>query len=222
MGANTKVVFKGYEGFLSGISGLLTEARRSAARSVNSILTATYWEIGRRIVEYEQRGKNRADYGDRLIERLSEDLKRRFGRGFNKRNLDNMRQVYLFWPNLFLTEGDGTPKNLRSSSQSTYGIVHTVCAQLKGKRQTVSAELPCSNIDGKVQTVSAQLSAKRHTVCAILPWSQYVRLAAVESKDARDFYEAEAVRGGWSVRQLGEKVTVTKGDSHFFPPGMCL
>ena len=94
-----------------------------------------------------------------------------------------------------------------SCSPSTYGKVHTVCAQLKGKRQTVSAELPCSNIDGKVQTVSAQLRGKRHTVCAILPWSQYVRLAAVESKEARDFYEAEAVRGGWSVRQLDRQIS---------------
>jgi hypothetical protein len=88
-----KVALRGYEGFLSGISELLTEARRSASRAVNSVLTATYWDIGRRIVEYEQRGKNRADYGDRLIKRLSSDLQKRFGRGFNKRNLDNMRRA---------------------------------------------------------------------------------------------------------------------------------
>jgi len=60
---------------------LLAEARRQSARSVNAILTATYWEIGRRIVEFVQRGETRAEYGDEVLERLSSDLTKRFGRG---------------------------------------------------------------------------------------------------------------------------------------------
>lgn len=58
-----------YVDFASGIAGLLDEARRQAARSVNAILTATYWEIGRRIVEFEQKGKRRAEYGEALLAR---------------------------------------------------------------------------------------------------------------------------------------------------------
>jgi predicted nuclease of restriction endonuclease-like (RecB) superfamily len=158
-------------------------------------------------VEYEQRGKNRADYGDKLIERLSADLQKRFGRGFNKRNLDNMRRVYLFWPKLFLTEDEATPKKLRSSRQSTYEKRHSVSAELRGKRQTVSAELPFYLVNGKVQIVSAQLSGKVHSVSALLSWTHYRRLIAVESKEARDFYETEAVRGGWSVRQLDRQIS---------------
>jgi len=61
-------------------------------------MTATYWEIGRRVVEYEQGGKRRAEYGAALLKRLSVDLARRFGRGFSERNLEQMRLFYLGWP----------------------------------------------------------------------------------------------------------------------------
>ena len=65
---------------------------------MNSITTAVYWEIGRRIVESEQRGQRRADYGERLIERLSSDLTKQFGRGFGTINLWRMRAIYQAWP----------------------------------------------------------------------------------------------------------------------------
>ena len=71
-----------YDLVLGDISDLIDAARRSAARSVNSIMTAAYWLIGRRIVDYEQGGKARAGYGVALLGRLSEDLSDRYGRGF--------------------------------------------------------------------------------------------------------------------------------------------
>ena len=84
-----------YQHFLIGIQNLLEEARRQAARSVNVILTATYWEIGRRIIEFEQHGAKRADYGAALLERLSLDLTRNVGRGFSADSLERMRLFYL-------------------------------------------------------------------------------------------------------------------------------
>ena len=75
-----------YGDLVTGISDLLEHARRMSARSVNSILTATYWEIGRRIVEYEQGGKARAEYGEGLWKRLAADLTAKHGRGFSKSN----------------------------------------------------------------------------------------------------------------------------------------
>ena len=87
----------GYSALVSDISGLLEQARRTAARSVNSILTATYWEIGRRIVEYEQKGQERAPYGERLLAQLSHDLAASYGRGFSERNIEQMRAFYLGW-----------------------------------------------------------------------------------------------------------------------------
>jgi hypothetical protein len=84
-----------YAGLVGDIGALLETARRASARSVNAFMTATYWEIGRRIVEFEQGGKERATYGDELLERLAEDLTARFGRGFSRFNLGRFRQFYL-------------------------------------------------------------------------------------------------------------------------------
>lgn len=84
-----------YGRLVSDISGLLEQARHSAARSVNAVLTATYWEIGRRIVEHEQGGKHRAGYGEELLARLSKDLTTKHGRGFSRQGLQKMRAFYL-------------------------------------------------------------------------------------------------------------------------------
>lgn len=80
------------------IVALLEAARRAAARSVNAVMTATYWAVGRRIVDGEQGGQERAAYGEALIKRLGGDLTRQFGRGFGQRNLAQMRAFYLAWP----------------------------------------------------------------------------------------------------------------------------
>jgi hypothetical protein len=67
-------------------------ARRAAARSVNAVMTTTYWFVDRRIVEHEQQGAARAAYGERLLKRLARDLSGRFGRGFSERNLEASRR----------------------------------------------------------------------------------------------------------------------------------
>src|SRR5450759_4850494 len=84
-----------YNGVLIGMVELLDAARRASARVVNSLMTATYWEMGRRIVEHEQRGQHRAGYGEELLARLSTDLTKRFGRGFSVDNLERARKFYL-------------------------------------------------------------------------------------------------------------------------------
>jgi hypothetical protein len=88
---------RGYETVLSEISSILESARRTTPRTVNAIMTAAYWQIGRRIFEVEQLGsKTKADYyGEHIIERLAKDLTARFGRGFARRNLFQMRAFYL-------------------------------------------------------------------------------------------------------------------------------
>ena len=91
-------VARSYDGLLQGVVRLLEEGRRSAARAVNTIVTAAYWEIGCRIVEHEQQGKRRAGYGEALIEKLAADLTAKFGRGFSQTNLKQMREFYLLWP----------------------------------------------------------------------------------------------------------------------------
>ena len=88
---------KQYDRLLADISGLLEQARHTAVRSVNAVLTSAYWQIGRRIVEHEQGGKQRAGYGEELLIKLSEDLIAMHGRGFSGRNLRQMRAFYLGW-----------------------------------------------------------------------------------------------------------------------------
>ncbi len=143
-------------------------------------MTAVYWEIGRRIVEFEQGGSDRAGYGEKVIRQLAVDLSSRFGRGFSQRNLWQIRAFYLAWPQ---------PMILQEGLEAVGAIVRTPSAQ--------SAPVPI------VQTASA-LSNLAHTFS--LPWSAYVRLLAVKSSEARSFYETEALRGGWSVRQLDRQI----------------
>ncbi|MBC8874028.1 MAG: DUF1016 domain-containing protein [Planctomycetes bacterium] len=167
-----------YEGILTDVVELLERARRTSARAVNAVMTATYWEIGRRIVEFEQRGERRAKYGAQIIGRLSQDLTHRFGRGFSKRNVEQMRQFYLCWP-----------------------IAQTVSAQSP-------LGLPPPDEAAKAQTVPAQSEgAVAFSTRFPLPWSHYVKLLSVSVPDARMFYEEEALRGGWSVRTLERQIS---------------
>lgn len=162
-----------YETIRAEIVDLLHAARNVAARNINSLMTATYWEIGRRIVHSEQQGKRRAEYGAELIERLSVDLSKQFGRGFGARNLAQMRGFYLPWPanKILLTPSAKSPK-----------------------------APPANKMDPE--------TADLHTLAVRfpLPWSAYIRMFAVKKPEARAFYEAEALRSGWSVRQLDRQV----------------
>lgn len=170
----------------TGIVELLESARHAAARSVNAIMTASYWEIGRRIVEFEQGGRGRAKYGEALIERLADDLTHRFGRGFSRQNLQQMRAFYLAWSSDSICQTvSGKFKALEnpqipSAKSSTLPI-----------RQTPSGESP-----------NLAALATRFP----LPWSAYVRLLSVKSEAARAFYETETLRCGWSVRQLDRQI----------------
>ena len=84
----------GYDNVLAELVHLIEGARHAAARSVNAVMTATYWLIGRRIVEHEQHGVRRAAYGEELLKRLSLDLSQQFGRGFSVDRLELMRVFY--------------------------------------------------------------------------------------------------------------------------------
>lgn len=179
--SKSKSALQGYTRFLGEIQQLLEEARHQAARSVNAILTASYWELGRRIVEYEQAGKSRAAYGEELLKRLGADLTKRFGRGFSERNLEQMRLFYTYWPISQTVSAKSGRRKLRGQ-----------------KSKTVSA---------KSSTLSRKLDVQDLAAFFPLSWSHYVRLLNVKSEHARKFYESEALRGGWSVRQLNRQIS---------------
>ena len=180
-----------YGGLIGGIAELLEAARRNAARAVNALMTATYWEIGRRIVEFEQQGKDRAGYGEQLLDQLSADLTSRFGRGFGRRNLFQIRAFYLAYRSIVQTSSAQLVKEQTLSAQSGARILSTPSIELR--RQ-------------KSQTPSGQLAVRDLSARFPLPWSHYVRLLSVKGALAREFYHAEALRGGWSVRQLDRQI----------------
>lgn len=89
---------QGYGQLVSDIGTLLSDARKQLAMAVNNVLVETYWHIGKHIVEYEQNGNERAEYGSGLLNRLSHDLTERYGRGFSKSNILYMRKFYMVFP----------------------------------------------------------------------------------------------------------------------------
>jgi predicted nuclease of restriction endonuclease-like (RecB) superfamily len=162
-----------YNNIRAGIVELLKAARSAAARNVNSIMTAAYWDIGRRIVKFEQGGQRRAEYGEQLIEQLSADLTRQFGRGFGRANLWQMRAFYRAWPEAKIL-------------------------------QTLSGESTSSIDPDSTNSDSATVLALASRFP--LPWSAYVRLLSVKNAEARTFYQTEALRSGWSIRQLDRQI----------------
>ena len=198
----------GYDSVLSGIVDLLDTARRASARTVNAIMTATYWELGRRIVECEQGGRGRANYGDELLKRLSVDLAARFGRGFSRTNLQKYRQFYLAWAvHKMCPTPSGTShdeKRPTLSGESSENALFTPSTASDERQLMESAGEHSSITIAPTQSALSRL----HTVaaCFPLPWSHYVRLLSVKNPTAREFYETEALRGGWTVRQLDRQI----------------
>jgi predicted nuclease of restriction endonuclease-like (RecB) superfamily len=180
-----------YKRLLADISILLEQSRRAAARSINAVLTETYWRIGRRIIEREQQGSVRAEYGKEILTNLAKDLTSRFGRGFSQRNLYPMRSFYLGWEIL------QTP-SAKFTARAVYPISLGASVLVKNK--------PLPEESGILQTVSAKLSFVSWREIFPLSWSHYVRLMTVEKPHARVFYENKAIQGGWSVRQLDRQI----------------
>lgn len=84
-----------YSNLITDLTSLIEQGRKAAVRYVNTALVATYWLMGRRIVEFEQKGKVRAEYGESTLSKISEDLTKKFGKGFSFPQLKNIRQFYL-------------------------------------------------------------------------------------------------------------------------------
>jgi len=87
-----------YQQLKQTISQLLQQGRQQAIRKINNVLVHTYWQIGKHIVEFEQQGNERAEYGTKLLNQLAKDLKAEHGKGFSRRNVLDMRRFYLAYP----------------------------------------------------------------------------------------------------------------------------
>ena len=164
---------------VNDLRSIVSKARSKAFAAVNYSLVERNWRIGQRIVEQEQNGASRAEYGKHVIEIASAALTEEFGKGFSETNIMNFKKFYLKFKELTIPQ--------------------TVSEEFKKqKHQTLSDEF--SLLPQKGQTQSAQFELR------LLPWSHYERLIRVEDKKAREWYAKEAFEQGWSFRTLNRNI----------------
>ena len=164
---------------VNDLRSIVSKARSKAFAAVNYSLVERNWRIGQRIVEQEQNGASRAEYGKHVIEVASAALTKEFGKGFSETNIMNFKKFYLKFKEL--------------------AIPQTVSEEFKKqKHQTLSDE--SSLLPQKGQTQPAQSELR------LLPWSHYERLIRVEDKKAREWYAKEAFEQGWSFRTLNRNI----------------
>lgn len=164
---------------VNDLRSIVSKARSKAFAAVNYSLVERNWRIGQRIVEQEQNGASRAEYGKHVIEVASAALTEEFGKGFSYTNIANYKRFYLTFNNL--------------------QILQTVSEEFKRqKHQTLSDESSLLPQKGLTQSVQCELR--------LLPWSHYERLIRVEDRKAREWYAKEAFEQGWSFRTLNRNI----------------
>lgn len=165
----------------SSIALLIEEARKSVRSTVNSAMVITYWNIGRLIVEDEQKGERRAKYGKGVLKELSVKLAAEFGKGFDIRNIRHMRQFFLAFPIRYSVRTE------LETQPNTGSIGHAVRDQLE------------SGNGGNDLIISPPVSLA-------LSWTHYRHLIRVENEKVRLWYMDEAVSESWSTRALERQI----------------
>ncbi len=165
------------------IATILDDARSRVARSINTAMVHAYWLIGREIVEVDQHGAERAGYGEGLMKRVAARLSSRFGRGFSLASLKRMKQFYLAFPRGSALVGRGDGKGSTALS-------------LSARADEVEKGATALSLSGTSPLFPPALA-----------WSHYLVLLRVDRPDARSFYEIEAARESWSVRELERQIS---------------
>ncbi len=166
------------------IAEIIEAARCHVARTANLAMVTCYYQIGRMIVEDEQKGKHRAGYGEKTLQTLSDRLTERFGKGFSYRNLRLFRQFY-------------------QTYSPTIGNGKSVIAKLPDGGETQIWQSAIA----KSQTAEESLGNEKLPLPSFrLSWSHYLQLLRVEDPLARRFYEFEAAKENWSVRWLNRQI----------------
>src|ERR1039457_1862301 len=203
---------------ITELHDLIHSARHAVATTINTLQVMTNFEIGRRIVEHEQQGAERAEDGKELLKELSVRLSEEFGRGFSEDNLARMRKFYIVWKDRVIE----FPRSLRGNSETIcqkpsvktngYEIGQQATGQSR-TQQKPSVKLPLTPIyqkpSGKlsnhkiVQRPSAQSGKSPFT----LSWSHNVLLLTIKKPEERSFYEIESTQAGWSLPELKRQLS---------------
>jgi len=179
------------------IRQILDSARSTAARSVNTTQVVANWLIGREIVEEEQKGKRRAEYGKKLIESLAVSIAKDYGAGYSVQSLFYMKQFYLSYPELC----SGAPILHAVRGESSRGLpsrkLHAVLGEWNDTASMPLAVIP--------HAVSAK-SWKPGQLHPNLSWTHYRTLLRVDKAEVRAFYEIEAIKNNWAARELERQI----------------
>ena len=178
------------DNFFDGVALIIEQARAYVGRTANLAMCVSYFEVGRMIVEQEQGGKARAEYGCGLLKELSEYLSKRFGKGFSEANLKNFRQFYKIY----------SPSIQQTLSVEPKSIAEFASPQ---KGQAMSDEFKNDNKNQKRQALSPiRQSMISESNPFRLSWTHYLVLIRIKNEQERRFYEIEAINQQWTVRQL--------------------
>ncbi len=212
------------ENLYGRIRTILESARTHIARTVNSTQVIANWLIGREIVEVEQRGKQRAKYGQQEMAALSAKLQKEFGSGYSVPNLFLMRQFYTKYPALLIFYAPRRKSEGSEQIDTESAISHAVGDQLKSMavKQTELTEIfyalrGISDATPQKSKTKVTRSQKQHAVRGELPqpgtlspdlsWTHYRALIKIKRREMRDFYEIEAIKNNWSARQLERQIS---------------
>lgn len=194
------------------IEEIVTKERNKVTYQINNTILETYFLIGKLIVENEQNGNIKAEYGKQILKELSKRLTKRFGSGFSVSNMQYMRRFYLVYNKCQPLSG-----KFKGVDQKQQPVAVILCENRKSqplddqfnkisKFQTVSGKF---DEDEKFQPVVGKLEnndQKQQTLSGKLSWSHYCYLISIEDDDERSFYEQECIHSGWSKRELKRQI----------------
>ena len=199
--ASPKLPMQNPDGLFGRVVSILEQARGNVVRVVNTQMVLAYWLIGREIVLELQGGEERAGYGKKIVEVLSARLTERFGKGFSPTTLQYFRKFY----SVYAERCAAIPRPL--GVESSVALGHSENSRPLG----VDSALEAISYPSGTELVRPE---KSHPPGSLLPqgfspqltWSHYRALMRVDNIEARDFYEREAVAGGWDKRTLERQI----------------
>lgn len=169
------------------VVSIVEQARGNVVRAVNSNMVLAYWLIGREIVQELQGGEERAKYGKQVMANLAKQLTQKYGQGFSVTNLQNFRKFHQAYAQRL------------PQIQHPLGIKFGLGGATPPIQHPPGAEL-------EVAQIRHPMGAELPAFSPQLTWSHYRALMRVESVEARNFYEREAIAGGWDKRTLERQI----------------
>jgi predicted nuclease of restriction endonuclease-like (RecB) superfamily len=195
----------GQEALFDRVATILEQARANVVRAVNSNMVLAYWLIGREIVQEIQGGGKRAAYGKQVLAELSRRLTENYGQGFSVTNLQNFRKFHEAYARRLPQIQH--PMGIKSwVMDGPLPIQHPMGAELARAERSSSKS---RHAGAESEALSIRHPAGDELVTGFSPllsWSHYRALMRVENAEARDFYEREAIAGGWDKRTLERQI----------------